>query len=108
MRRSSDAIKALTAAVERNPREPVYHAMLGFAELFDPVLPRSQRAAEARKCARRALQLEPAHPRATAVLALSEELAGDAAEARRLVLAGLKAHPGNEVLRTVLHRLNRV
>ena len=108
MRRNAEAVSALTSAVERNPREPEYHAMLGFAELFDPVLPRSQRAAEARKSARKALQLEPAHPRATAVLALAEELSGDVAEARKLVLNGLKAHPSNEVLREVLHRLNRV
>jgi DNA-binding response OmpR family regulator/tetratricopeptide (TPR) repeat protein len=107
MRRNAEAVTALTAAVERNPREPEYHAMLGFAELFDPVLPRSQRAAEARKNARKALQLDPAHPRATAVLALAEELAGDVAEARKLVLAGLKAHPASEVLKEILHRLNR-
>lgn len=108
MRRNAEAVSALAAAVERNPREPEYHAMLGFAELFDPVLPRSQRAAEARKNARRALQIDPSHPRATAVLALTEELSGDVAEARKLVLAGLKAHPASEVLKEVLHRLNRV
>jgi tetratricopeptide (TPR) repeat protein len=107
MRRNAEAVSSLTTAVERNPKEPEYHAMLGFAELFDPVLPRSQRAAEARKNARRALQLEPSHPRASAVLALAEELAGDVAEARKAVLAALKAHPANEVLKEVLHRLNR-
>jgi CheY-like chemotaxis protein len=108
VRRNAEAVSAIASAVERNPREPEYHAMLGFAELFDPVLPRSQRAAEAKKNARKALQLDPAHPRATAVLALAEELGGDLAEARKVVVAGLKAHPSNEVLKRVLHRLNRV
>jgi CheY-like chemotaxis protein/tetratricopeptide (TPR) repeat protein len=107
MRRNAEAVAALAAAVERNPREPEYHAMLGFAELFDPVLPRSQRVIEARKNARKALQLEPTHARATAVLALAEEMAGDVAEARKIVLGALKAHPANEVLRGVLHRMNR-
>jgi cytochrome c-type biogenesis protein CcmH/NrfG len=82
--------------------------MLGFAELHDPVLPRSQRAAEARRCARKALQLQPDHARAIAVLALAEAMAGDAAEARKVVVAGLKTHPTSEVLKAVLHRLNRV
>ncbi len=107
MRRNAEAVSSLAAAVERNPKEPEYHAMLGFAELFDPVLPRSQRAAEARKSARKALQLEPSHPRAAAVLALAEELAGDAPEGRKIVLAALRAHPSSEVLKQVLHRLNR-
>jgi DNA-binding response OmpR family regulator/tetratricopeptide (TPR) repeat protein len=106
-RRNAEAVAALASAVERNPKEPEYLAMLGFASLFDPVLPRSQRAAEARKSARKALALAPDHARATAVLALAEEMAGDLAEARKLVLAGLKAHPANEVLKRVLHRLNR-
>lgn len=108
MRRNAEAVAALAAAVERNPREPEYHAMLGFAELFDPVLPRSERAAEARKSARKALQLDPAHVRATAVLALAEELSGDLAEARKLVLGALKTNPSSEVLKRVLRRLNRV
>ena len=108
MRRNAEAVTALAAAVERNPREPEYLAMLGFAELFDPVLPRSQRATEARKAARKALQLDPVHPRATVVLALAEELSGDVTEARKLALGGLKLHPANEVLRQVLRRLNRV
>ena len=108
MRRNAEAVTALASAVEQNPREPEYHAMLGFAELFDPVLPRSQRAVEARRNARKALQLEPSHPRATAVLALAEALAGDLAEGRKIVVAGLKAHPDSEVLKQTLHRLNRV
>jgi cytochrome c-type biogenesis protein CcmH/NrfG len=100
-------VAAFASAVERNPKEPEYLAMLGFASLFDPVLPRSQRAAEARKSARKALALQPDHPRAAAVLALAEEMAGDVGEARKVVLAALKAHPGNEVLKRVLNRLNR-
>lgn len=107
MRRNAEAVSAFHAAVERNPREPEYQAMLAFAELFDPVLPRSQRVSEARKNARKALSLDPEHPRATAVLALAEEMAGDPAEARRIALAGLKAHPSSAVLKEVLHRLNR-
>jgi tetratricopeptide (TPR) repeat protein len=106
-RRNAEAVSAISAAVERSPKEPEYHAMLGFAELYDPVLPRSQRAAEARRCARKALQLDPDHVRATAVLALAEAMAGDAAEARRVVVAGLRSHPDSEVLKAVLHRLNR-
>lgn len=106
-RRSAEAVQALRVAVERNPKEPEYHAMLGFAELFDPVLPPASRAQEARRAARRALGLAPEHPRATVVLALAEEALGDAAEARRVVLSALKAHPGSEVLKQALHRLNR-
>jgi CheY-like chemotaxis protein len=106
-RRNAEAVQALRAAVERNPKEPEYHAMLAFAELFDPVLPASERAQEARRSARKALALAPEHPRATAALALAEEALGDAAEGRRVVLAGLKEHPGSEVLKAVLHRLNR-
>jgi hypothetical protein len=105
-RRNVDAVAALSAAAQRSPREPEYHAMLGFAELFDPLLPPAQRAAEARRHARRALQLAPGHARATAVLALAERLAGDLPEARRVVLAGLEAHPASEVLKAVLHRLS--
>jgi Tfp pilus assembly protein PilF len=71
------------------------------------MLPPAQRAAEARKNARRALQLAPDHVRATAVLALAEQLAGDLPEARKIVVAGLRAHPSSEVLKAVLHRLNR-
>ena len=98
MRRNAEAVAALARSVERNPKEPEYHAMLGFAELHDPVLPRSQRAAEARKCARKALQLDPEHARAIAVLALAEATAGDAAEARKVVVAGLRTHPAARML----------
>ena len=106
-RRNAEAVSALKQAVERNPREPEYLAMLAFAELHDPVLPPSERAQEARRVARKALGLDPEHPRALAVLALAEERLGDAAEARRAVLAGLKAHGESEVLKQVLFRLNR-
>jgi hypothetical protein len=104
-RRNTEAVQALRGAVEANPKEPEYHAMLAFAELHDPLLPPAARLAEARRCARRALALAPDHVRATAALALAEEGAGDVAEARRVVLAGLKAHPASEVLKRVLHRL---
>ena len=105
-RRNAEAVQALRAAVEANAREPEYHAMLGFAELYDPVLPAAARRDEARRCARRALAVAPDHPRATAVLALAAAEEGDVPEARRLVLGGLKAHPASEVLKRVLHRLN--
>jgi CheY-like chemotaxis protein len=105
-RRNAEAVQALRAAVDANGKEPEYHAMLGFAELHDPVLPAAARRDEARRCARRALALAPDHPRATAVLALAEAEEGGVAEARRLVLAGLKVHPSSEVLKRVLHRLN--
>ena len=106
-RRITEAVASLKDAAERNPREPEYAAMLGFASLFDPVLPRSHRAQQAKKNARRALALAPDHPRAFAVLALAEEALGDLAEARRAALSGLKAHPNSEVLRRVLGRLDR-
>jgi CheY-like chemotaxis protein/tetratricopeptide (TPR) repeat protein len=106
-RRNAEAVQALREAVERNGKEPEYHALLGFAALFDPVLPPPARAQEARRAARRALALAPDHPRASAVAALAEEALGDVAEARRIVLAALKAHPASAVLKQVLHRLNR-
>jgi CheY-like chemotaxis protein/tetratricopeptide (TPR) repeat protein len=107
-RRDAEAVSALREAAERNPREPEYLAMLGFAELRDPALPPLERAQEARRNARRALALAPQHPRALAVLALAEHALGDPAEARRVVLGALKAHPSSELLKGVLHRLNRV
>jgi CheY-like chemotaxis protein len=106
-RRNAEAVSALHAAAQRNPREPEYHAMLGFAELHDPLRGPAERAAEARKSARRALQLDPDHARGIAVLALAEQLAGDLPEARKIAVAGLRAHPSSEVLKAVLHRLNR-
>lgn len=62
----------------------------------------------ARKVARRALALAPEHPRANAALALAEEALGDVAEARKVTLAALKVHPGSEVLKRILFRVNRV
>jgi DNA-binding NarL/FixJ family response regulator len=105
-RRNADAVQALKAAVEANPKEPEYHAMLGFAELFDPVLPPQRRREEARRCARRALSIVTEHPRATAVVALADAEDGNVAEARKLVLSALRVHSGSEVLKRVLHRLN--
>jgi CheY-like chemotaxis protein len=105
-RMHSEAVQSLRAAVEANPREPEYHAMLAFAELFDPLLSATERLAEARRCAKRALGLAEGNPRATAVLALAAHAEGDLAEGRRLVLDGLKVHPGSAVLKAVLHRLN--
>lgn len=106
-RRASDALAAFREAVERNPREPEYAVMLGFAALHDPALPPSERAQEARRQARRALALAPDSGRASAVLALAEEALGQVAEARRVTLAALKAQPDRELLKQVLHRLNR-
>jgi CheY-like chemotaxis protein/tetratricopeptide (TPR) repeat protein len=106
-RRNAEAVQALRDAVQRNPKEPEYQAMLGFAQLFDPVLPRPARAQEARRAARKALALAPDHPRASAVLALAAEALGDVVEARGVVLAALKVHPASAVLKEVLHRLNR-
>ncbi|MGB8932075.1 MAG: DnaJ domain-containing protein, partial [Anaeromyxobacteraceae bacterium] len=63
-RRFADAVTAFRDATERNPKEPEYLAMLAFASLYDPVLPRGQRAEEARRAARRALAITPDHARA--------------------------------------------
>ncbi len=104
-RRISDALAALRQAVARNPREPEYLAMLGFAALHDPALPPSERAQEARRCARQALALAPGHARAAAVLALASEALGEVTEARRVTAAALQAAPRNEVLRRVRERL---
>ncbi len=106
-RRNAEAVSALHEAVERNPREPEYLAMLGFAELHDPVLPPTARAAEARARARAALELDSGHLRAMVVLALAEELAGDRAAARAAVDAALRAHPYSELARRVHLRLLR-
>jgi CheY-like chemotaxis protein/tetratricopeptide (TPR) repeat protein len=105
-RRITDAVEALREAVHLSPKEPEYLALLAFASLHDPVLPRAERAQEARRVARRALALQPDHPRASASLALAEAALGDAAEARKVVVSGLRAHPANRVLREVLRRLN--
>jgi tetratricopeptide (TPR) repeat protein len=107
-RRAAEAINAFREAVERNPKEPEYLAMLGFASLFDPVLPPAPRAEEARREAKRALAIAPDHARALAVLALAEDALGRTSDARRLVLDGLQVHPDHEVLKAVLHRLNTI
>ncbi|HSM92239.1 MAG TPA: tetratricopeptide repeat protein [Anaeromyxobacteraceae bacterium] len=104
--RFAEAVNAFRDAVERNPKEPEYLAMLGFASLYDPVLPAGQRADEARRAAKRALAITPDHPRALSVLALAEERRGNVSDARRLVLDALRAHPDHEVAKAVLHRLN--
>jgi tetratricopeptide (TPR) repeat protein/CheY-like chemotaxis protein len=108
LRRNAEAVGALEDAVQRNPREPEYLAMLGFAELFDPVLPRSERVHAAKRNAKKALALQPDHPRALVVLALAEEALGDRDEARRVVLSALKTRPDSEPAKRVLHRLNSV
>ncbi len=107
-RRNTEAAAEIRDAAERNPREPEYLAMLGFAELFDPVLPASERAQAAKRSARRALALDPHHLRGTVALALAERAAGDVAEARRLVLGALRRHPESELAKRVLQQLDRV
>jgi len=106
-RRPGEAAVALRQAVQQNPREPEYSAMLAFALLFDPDAPPAEGAQEARKLARKALGIVPDHPRTAAALALAEEALGDTAEARRVTLSALKAHPGSELLKRVLFRMNR-
>jgi tetratricopeptide (TPR) repeat protein len=107
-RRNAEAVSALTEAVELNPREPAYLAMLAFAELHDPVLPPRVRADEARSRARAALALDPGHLRALVALALAEHLAGDGAAARRVIDEALHLHPGAELVRQVHLRLRRL
>jgi CheY-like chemotaxis protein len=107
-RHPAEALAALREAVQRNAREPEYVAMLAFSELFDPVASAAERAANAKKTAKRALALAPEHPRAAVALALAEEAGGDVAEARKVVLGALKAAPYSEILKRALHRMNRV
>ncbi len=106
-RRHGEAVTALREAVRRNPREPEYLALLAFALLFDPALSAAEGAEEARKLGRKALALAPEHPRASAALALAEEVLGDSGEARKVTLAALREHPASDVLKRVLFRLNR-
>jgi CheY-like chemotaxis protein/tetratricopeptide (TPR) repeat protein len=106
-RRNAEAVSALKQAVEKNPREPEYLAVLGFAELFDPVLPPTERVQEAKRAARKALAIDPGHVRALVTLAIAEDRLGDAAEARRILLSALKAHPQSEIARRALQRVNR-
>jgi tetratricopeptide (TPR) repeat protein len=106
-RRNAEAVSALHEAVEQNPREPEYRAMLAFAELHDPVLPAGARAVEARTQAQAALELDSGHLRAMVVLALAEELAGERGAARAAIDAALRAHPYSELARRVHLRLLR-
>jgi tetratricopeptide (TPR) repeat protein/DNA-binding response OmpR family regulator len=107
-RRLAEAITHFREAVDRNPKEPEYLSMLAFANLLDPVLPKGQRAEEAKRTAKRALALQLDHPRALSVMALAEDMRGNTADARRLALDALRVHPNNEVAKAVLHRLNTV
>lgn len=106
-RRVTEAMEQIRICVELAPHEPEYQALLAFASLVDPVVPREMRPLEARKLARKALALQPGHPRASAALALAEEKLGDTGEARRVVLSALRSHPASPVLRAVLRRLER-
>jgi tetratricopeptide (TPR) repeat protein len=107
-RRLAEAVRSFREAVDRNPKEPEYLAMLAFASLHDPVLPPGQRAEEARKAAKKALALAPEHVRALSVLALAEAARGNAADGRRIILDTLRLHPDHEVAKAVLHKLNTV
>jgi len=104
-RRNAEAVTALRAAVEHNPQEPVYLAMLGFAALHDPEVPAATRAEVARAHAQASLALDSGHLRALVVLALAEQLAGDPRAARAAVDAALQAHPYSELARRVHLRL---
>ena len=105
-RRPSDALAALRAAVDANPREPEYTAMLAFAELFDTATAEPDRWAHAKRTAKKALAMLPEHPRASVALAISERRLGNLAEARRVLLDALKVHGTSEVLKSALHWLN--
>ncbi len=80
--------------------------MLAFAELFDPGATDPERAAGARRTARKALALAPEHPRASIALAIAEKRLGNAAEARRVLLDALRAHGASDALKSALHWLN--
>lgn len=106
-RRFAEAVAEFRTATEKNPREPEYLAMLAFATLNDPGLLPEERPKAARRLARKALALNPDHPRATVSLALAEDAAGESAEARRRLLGYLKSFPSSEVAKKALQRLNR-
>ena len=105
-RRLPDALAALRAAVDGNPREPEYTAMLAFAELFDAATPEPERSARARRTAKKALAMVPEHPRATIALAIAEKRLGNAPEARRILVGALKVHGASDVLKNALHWLS--
>jgi tetratricopeptide (TPR) repeat protein len=107
-RHGGEAVTAFREAAALNPREPEYLAMLGFAELYDSELPAGERSGAAIASAERALELDPGHSRALVVLALAEAMAGRREAARTAVLRALKAHPGNELARRTLARVNRL
>ncbi|MGC3997419.1 MAG: molecular chaperone DnaJ [Anaeromyxobacter sp.] len=104
-RKPAAALGALREAARRNPREPEYAALLAFATLHDPTLGPAERAEEARRAARQALELAPEHARTRAVAALAEAAAGDRAAARKHVAEGLRSHPDSELLKKVAERV---
>ena len=106
-RRFTEAVGALREASERNPREPEYLAVLALALLRDSSLRPEERLAAASRAARRAVALDPECGRALVAMALAEEASGDLAEARKRLLAALKADPDNELARRALQRLSR-
>ncbi len=106
-RRAGDAAALFREAALLNPREPEYEAMLAFATLVDPALPRAERTRGAARHARRALALEPGCVRAQVFLALAEEADGNLVEARQRVLQALRTAPASAIARRVLARLNR-
>ena len=106
-RRAGDAAALFREAALLNPREPEYEAMLSFATLVDPSLPRGERERAAARHARRALSLAPGCVRAQVFLALAEEAAGNPGEARQRVLEALRAAPWSAIARRALARINR-
>jgi DNA-binding NarL/FixJ family response regulator/tetratricopeptide (TPR) repeat protein len=106
-RRVPDAVTAFQEAVQRNAREPEYLALLAFAVLHDARAPEEERPRSAARLARRALALDPDCVRAQIVLALSEMAGGDVGEARKRLLAALRAAPGNALARRALALVNQ-
>lgn len=106
-RRHREAIDALRYAAGLNPREPEYLAMFAFAELHAPGQPAGARAGAALEAARRALQLDPGHPRAMVVVALSEALAGRGEAALEAAQRAVRVHPASELAARTLERLSR-
>ena len=105
-RRHADALSALRQAVDGNPREPEYVAMLAFAELFDTSTAEPERSGRTKRTARKALAMMPEHPRAAVALAIAERRLGNVAEARRILLEALKVRGGSELLKSALHWIN--
>lgn len=107
-RRNEEAVGSLRQAVELNPLEPEYLAMLGFAELHAPGQSAGDRASAALAAAGRALELDPGHPRALVVMALAEALAGRRDAARQAGRRAVKAHPASELAQRALARVSRL